>query len=395
MMFLLPWLWALLVIGAGPARADRSIEEAQIAELDRIRAEVANEIQLAAYDLVDELVYGFRKDPVFPTPTPVVLAGVSVPVGLGTGLQALLENHVTAVLAENPTSNIQLVLCPECTAVVVHSGPEGTVISRGYDNPAVLERAGAGKHALFVDVEAEGAWLVLRARITRLTPELPIVWSRTIASSASTPPLLRQPGDLQSAAEARKEYFDVLRDRGSLAFTSRMVIRSYATPENNNATPPPPFLWLQVGTELGTTDALTWTSSLVVGYSFIPDAYQGIMAQARVNRLLTGRVRSHTRPDLYAFVGASVLSVWGAATVAFREEILTSDEFLAELREDDPRKTFGALQLGLDLRLGNRIGMALFLETLPSLSDSDNIGSYLLLSELGFQTLGTEVIACF
>lgn len=123
----------LLLLGF--ARAATPIEEAWQAELDRVRAEVADQVQLAAYDLVDELVYGWTQDPVFETTTPVVLAGVTVPVGLGTGLEALLENHISAVLLQNPATRIKLVHCPRCTAVVVHSGRRARSSAAGWTTP--------------------------------------------------------------------------------------------------------------------------------------------------------------------------------------------------------------------------------------------------------------------
>jgi hypothetical protein len=356
------------------------VEQARIDEVERVRAEVGDQIQLWAYDLIDELVYGWTQEPAFDRPTPVVLAGVGVPVGLGTGLQALVENHLNAVLAQNPNANLQLVHCPTCTAVVVRSGPEGTVVSRGIDDPAVLAELGAatGQHALFVDIEAEGALLVLRARLTRLTPDLPIVWSHTLTTSASSPALLRQADRLKSAEQAREEYLGALRDRGPITVPVRFGVRSYARSDDPQAgQPPPPFLWLQTGVEIGTTEARAWTASLIAGYAFIPEAYQGIMAQARLNRLVTGRARSQTRPDLYAFTGAAVMHVWGPATATF------------------PEPSFGGLQAGLDLRLGNRLGMAAFLETLPSLRNSANLGDHVRVLGVGFQSLGTEVTVCF
>lgn len=387
---------SFLAAGA-PALAASPVEAAQAVELDRVRAEVADQVHLAAYDLIDELVYGLTREPVFQNPTPVVLASVTVPVGLGTGLGALIENHVADVLLHNPTSHIRLVHCPTCTAVVVHSGPEGTVVSRGLDNPDVLAELGgtAGQHALFLDLEAEGSWLVLRARLTQLTPELPIVWSHTLATSASTPALLRQPEALKSAAEARQEYLDALHDRGPVSIPLRFMVRSYARPDVSQGIAPPPFPWLQTGVELGATDARSWTVSLMLGYSFIPQAYQGMMAQARVSRLLTGRARSLTRPDLYAFFGTAVVSVWGPGTAPFQPDPLTADAITAGLNEEGPRTTFGALHVGLDLRMGNRIGLSTFLETIPDLTNSPNLGTYIDFGLLGFQTLGTEITFWF
>lgn len=379
---------------AAPAHAqDDAGELAMQAELDRVRARLAGEVQLAAYDLVDELVHGWVQEPIFDKPTPVVLAGVTVPVGLGTGMQALLENHISAVLTQNPSTHVQVVHCPACTAVIVHSGPEGTVLSRGVDNPEALAQLGENgqKHALFIDVEAEGAWLVLRARLTQLTPELPVVWSRTVATSAATPALLRQPDDLKSATDAREEYLDALRDRGPILVPLRFVIRSYAKANGQVATGAPPFLWLQSGVEMATSEGRGWTSSMLVGYSFIPQAYQGLMGQARVSRLLSGRVRSHTHPDLYLFVGGAVITVWGPATAVFRKRRLTADEIITDTDGDDPRNTFGGLHTGLDLRLGNRVGISAFLEAIPDLASSPNLGEYTVIAGLEFQSFGTEV----
>jgi hypothetical protein len=177
-------------------------------------------------------------------------------------------------------------------------------------------------------------------------------------------------------------------------------VRTFAQPDfifdNSAGTPPPPFIWLQTGVELSATRARAWTSSVVLGYSFIPQAYQGIMAQGRVNRLVTGRARSLTRPDLYAFVGASVQGVWGPATAAFQSTVLTTDQLLAAVDEEGPRNAFGTIHLGVDLRVGNRIGFATFLELLPSFQTSDNIGTYIRLSSgFGFQSHGTEVTIWF
>ena len=385
------------LLGAAPARAASPEEEAQLRELDRLRAKVADQIQLTAYDLVDEMVLALKTDPVFADPTPVILGGVTVPVGLGTGLEALVENHVAAVLAANTATNLQLVYCPTCTAVVVHSGPEATVISRGIDDPATLAELGAssGKHALFIDIEAEGTWLVLRARLTRLTPDLPIVWSRTIASSADTPAMLRQPTALKTAAEARADYLAALHDRGPITIPVRFAVRTYAQPDDSSAVGAPPFIWLESGVELGATDARAWTGSILAGYSFIPQAYQGLLIQGRVSRLVTGRSRSYVHPDLYVFVGGAAITVWGQATAPFDTEILNADDLLSALNGDGPRATFGTLQAGLDLRLGNRVGVSGFLETMPALNRSPNMGAYIRLLGVGFQSFGTEVTFCF
>jgi len=391
----------LLVLALMPAVATAAddVDAALTDELDRARARVASQVQLTAYDLVDELVYGLTQEPIFGTPTPVVLAGVSVPVGLGTGMQALLENHLSNALIRHPDTHIQLVHCPSCTAVVVHSGPEGTVLTRGVDDPALLAKLGesTGQHALFIDVEAEGAWLVLRARVTRLTPERPIVWSHTLATSASTPALLRDPTELKSAEDARAEYLAMLHDRGHVAIPLRFSVRSYAGVEyyGGSGVGAPPFLFIQSGAELTPDPRQAWLSSFILGYAVIPQAYQGLMGQARFGRLLTGSQHSLTHPDLYGFIGGAAMTVWGPAAASFRNRKLTADELLTDEDGDDPRTTFSTIQFGLDLRLGNRVGLSSFLETIPSLRSSRNIGNYMWLFGLEWQTFGTEVTFWF
>jgi hypothetical protein len=384
-----------LLLACLTAFAASPVERAQQAQLERARAQLAGEVQLAAFDLIDELVVRLREDPVFAEPTPVVVAHVGVPVGLGAGMQAMLENHLANVLIHNPEAHLQLVHCPQCTAVVVHSGPEGTVVSRGIDHPDALKALGpdTSQHALFLDVEAEGTFLVLRARLTRLSDERPIVWSHTLASSTSTPSMLRVPTQLVTAEEAHDAYLDVLRDRGTVDVPLRFGVRTYARPDSGGIAAPP-FVWLQSGVEIGTTPARVWTASLLAGYSFIPQAYQGIMGQARVHRLITGQARSQVRPDLYAFVGAAAVSVWGPATGSFSDEVVTADEIITALEGDGPRTSFGTLQVGLDLRVGQRIGLSTFLESIPDYTFSPNFGRYVQ-AGLSFQSFGTEVTFWF
>lgn len=370
----------------------QTTEEAQRAQLELLRREVANEVQLAAFNLVDELIYGWTKGPVFEEPTAVVLAGVTVPVGLGTALQALLENHISSVLLKNPATNLVLSHCPSCTAIIVHSGPEGTVISRGVDNPEALERfkTNATKYALFIDVEAEGTWLVLRTRITRLDRDLAIVWARTISSAASAPSMLRQANDLKSAEEARTEYTDALNDRWPLNLPIRLAVRIYDDGQSG-AVNPPPYLWIETGVELSLSQARAWTGSILLGYGFVPSQFDGFMGQLRVNRLLTGTSRSFVAPDLYGFVGASIFATSGPAAQIFAREQPTTEEIIALANGDQPTQIFTAIHTGIELRIGNRLGAAIFGESLPAHIGSDNLTTYLGI----FHSLGTEIAIWF
>ncbi|MET0404519.1 MAG: hypothetical protein ABW123_19050 [Cystobacter sp.] len=390
----------LALLSSSSWAATPKVTEAQRAQMEKLRAEVAGQIQLQAYDLLDELVYGWTQQPVFELETPVVLADVTVPVGFGSGLSALIENHFSDLVVKNPRTRVTLAHCPQCTAVMVHSGAKGTIVSRGVDQPEALATAGAlsgARHALFLDFEAEGSALVLRARITSLEPALPIVHARTLSTSTSSPALLRAGDQLKSAAEARREYLDALQGRGVFTLPVRIAVRSYAS-SGSNTIAAVPFIWLQTGTEVALTQARAWTGTVSVGATWMPQLHTGFMAQARISRLLTGSVASLTRPDLYVFAGGSVLSIHGQGARVFQDKVLNLEDLLSNIPQlaIDAHATFASFPIGLELRIGNRVGASIFLESSPALDTAPSIGAHLnLLGLLKFHSMGAEVTFCF
>jgi hypothetical protein len=385
----------LAVLSTAAVAAEPTITEAQQAQLEALRAEIAAQIQLQAYDLLDELVFGWTEQPVFALETPLVLADVSVPVGFGSGMRALIENHFAALIVKNPRSRVALTHCPQCTAVVVHSGAKGTILSRGVDEPEALSKAGTlsgSRHALFLDFEIEGSALVLRTRITSLEPALPIIYAKTLSTSTSSPALLRSGDRLKSAAEAHREYVDALQGRGLYQVPIRIGVRTYAA--GSAPVSATPFPWIQAGVEGSLSQARAWTGSFSVGFSWAPQLHTGWLAQGRVSRLLSGSASSLTGPDLYAFVGGSVISIHGLGAVVFQDEVPDLNDLLSQLTGGGLSSTFGALQLGLELRLKNRIGAGVFLESMP-LMDAPAIGDYLDLGVITFRSLGVEVSVCF
>jgi hypothetical protein len=377
-----------------------------MAEIDALRAQSASQIQLQAYDLIDELVFGWTQHPVFAVDTPVILADVTVPLDLGTGLQALIENHIAALMIAHPGTRMTLVHCPQCMSILVHSGATGTVISRGVDAPDALARTGAAsdtRHALFLDFEAEGSSLVLRARITRLTLDLPIVYAQTLSSSTSSAALLRTGDHLVSAEQARKEFLDDLEGRGILLVPLRLVVRSYQ-PGSGSAVIGPvgiptgvgvseaPWVWLETGVEVALTHTRAWTAGLSLGYSWAPSLHDGWLAEARVSRLLTGSIHSLTRPDLYAYFGTAAINVHGPDALLFSQNVVDTSAILAAQNGTRPQTTFVAWQIGLELRIKNRIGASVFMESIPGLQNTPNLGNYFdPFGIVAFQTLGGEI----
>ena len=391
-------LVSLCALSAEGAEVD--ITAAQKAQVELLRTQYAGQIQMRAFDLLDELVYEWNQNPVFATETVVILADVSVPVGFGSGLQALLENHFTSLVTKNPRSRIQLSYCPQCTAVVVHSGARATVVSRGVDQPEALFQAGVvtgSKHALFLDFEAEGSSLVLRARITSLQSHLPIVYGKTLSTSTSTAALLRSGQSLKSAEEARTEYYETLAGRGVWVVPVRFGVRTYAPPaDSSGGIATLPLVWLQVGAEVGLTQARAWTAGVTLGGTWLPEVQTGWLLQARFSRLLTGSSMSLVNPDVYGFLGGSLISLHGPGALVFRSGTPTTGDLLLTAAGVSGGDTiFPALQAGFEMRVKNRIAVAVFAESAPTLNDALAIGNYLDVGILRVHTVGAEVSLCF
>ena len=63
-------------------------------------------------------------------------------------------------------------------------------------------------------------------------------------------------------------------------------------------------------------------------------------------------------------------------------------------KREGPRTSFGGFQVGLDGRIGRRIGVSTYLETLPGLVYTPNMGTYVQFI-FAFQSIGTEVTFWF
>lgn len=406
---LLATLGAVALARAAPAtvppNADSPVQAERLAQLDALRATVAAQLQLQGAELLDELVYRWTVEPPFTAATPVVLADLTVPLGLGSGLETFLENHLAGLVIRHPVARVRLAHCPACTALVVHSGKEATVVSRGVDAPEALEKAQAlsgARHALFVDFEAEGTALVLRARLVGLEPALPIISAVALSTTASSGALLRSGEQLTSAAEARRSYLAALESRGPFLVPLRFAVRSYqpAPADSGGAgaggvLASVPFLWLQIGLEVALNQARAWTASVSAGGTFMPELHAGWMFQGRVARLLSGQSSSLTAPDLYGFFGVSAIGIQGLSALAFQSETPNIDTVLSQVLGNQARTLFAGFQVGLELRVRSRIAIGAFLESSPALDSAPGIGSFVDLGIIKAHAIGAEVSFCF
>jgi hypothetical protein len=385
----------LLLFALAPALVLHQADavEAQKVQLEKLRVEVADQVQLQAFDLVDELVLQWRAKPVFALDTPVVLAEVSVPVGFGSGLTAMIENHLLTVLLANRETHLLPTHCPACTAMVVHSGAKGTVVSRGVDDPEVLSGAGlssGAKHALFLDFEMEGSALVLRARLTALEPSLPIVAARTLTTTTSAAAMLRDGAHLKTAEEARAEYLDVLNGRGLFLVPARVGVQIFARP-NDGTVQSAPLVWVQSGLEVALSRARGWTASLLAGVTYAPESFFGWSLHARFARLL-GLASSLTLPDVYVFLGGGVFTLYGSGALIFRDRIPTAADLAGALIPGrQPSTTIGSFQVGVELRIKNRVSASFYLESAPYLDFAPAVGRVINLGVISFHSYGFEV----
>jgi hypothetical protein len=368
--------------------------EAQKLKLEQLRAEVADQVQLQAFDLVDELVLGWKQKPVFTLETPVVVAEVTVPVGFGSGLTAAIENHLLSVLLKNRDSHLLPSHCPACMATVVHSGPTGTIVSRGVDEPEALKRAALASgatHALFLDFEIEGAALVLRAHLTSLEPGLPIVQAKTLTTTTSAAALLRAGEHLKTQEEARAEYLEALAGRGILLAPLTVGLEMFAAPEGGTAQASP-LPWVKSGIEVAMTRARGWVASVMLGITFLPQVHYGWSAYGRIERLL-GLSSSLTTPDVYVFLAGGLFSIYGTGALAFRASSPTLKEIAdSVLPGREPNATIGTGQVGLEVRVKNRLGAGFYIEAAPFLDTSPNIGNFInLFGLIRFHSYGFEV----
>ncbi len=398
---------ALLALGmlftcstwAPPTRAEGTPgEDVERAQVETLRAQMANQVHLRAMNLLDELVLAMKDAPPVHETTAVAIADVTGPFGYGSGFEALLENHLVDLLVAHPDTRLRPVHCAACRAVSVHASSKATVMARGVDLPEVLARLGetGASHALFVDVELEGTDVVLRTQLVALSPGLPIVWARTLTSATASDALLRSDEHLVTAREAREEYLAALRQRGRLTPVIRIALMQFATNDQQNfdpfgqqlapAFPVAPMYWIAGGAELSFTNNREWLGSIVVGGSYAPALYTSGMVQARLARLLGSNVASLVWPNVYLVGGVSLIGIVGNEASKLRDPI-----GIISVPSEDAMHAWPSLHVGVDVRLGQRLGAALTLEQAPTLYNRASIGAWGPAWPLQANAVGGEV----
>ena len=212
---------------------------------------------------------GWTQEPVFATPTPVVLASVSrYPRAWARACRPSSRTTWPPSLLDNPADQPGAGALPQpappssCTPV-----PEGTVVTRGVDDPAVLAEpwrlpAMASTPSSSTS-RPRAAWLVLRARLTKPRP-------RTCPSSGPAPwparPAPRPCCEQSSGPQVRRRSPGGVPRRPARAGAPSLVpaaLRRCATYARHRATsspaPPRPSSGCRAAWSCPATTARAWT----------------------------------------------------------------------------------------------------------------------------------------
>jgi hypothetical protein len=346
------------------------------------------DIRLMGADLIDELIYEWKKKSPATDPLNLVLAEIIAPVGLDDRFQLEVENRLYEVLRLNPDLPISLVHCSLCTRMVAKSNPKGTIITRGIDQMDALqelEKQMPGRTALALHFEAVGRELQLRARIFQLQPPQKIVWAKTLSTSMSARRALQDPTRIVGLDEARKEQNDIIAGRSTLSFTTRPVLRMFNSANSAVQVAPLPFFEQSVESQL--LPAKTVTSALTFGFSSLKDSLEAWTVGGHVAKLLGEP--SLTQPDLFMFLGVHYIRMRGATAAVFSAD--GENLFLQRIRPGaEPKASLVAFRLGLEVHVKYRLGMLAFLENIPLLNESETVETKSLL--VPYHALGWGVV---
>lgn len=343
---------------------------------EKARAAQAMQIQLMAADLLDELVYQWTQHPPLPgTETSVVLMRLSSPIGLNLQMTAFLENHFFQLLKSNPKTGLAASYCGTCLELTSYSTAKTTIIARGAAIPEVMEQSARSvNHGLYLDLEASGSQLMLRAYISDLSSNR-IVAAKSLVTQTGRPPHLRLAQNLVSAEEARREYVDILQGRRHWSLLAG--VRSTILQSTGSNLVSLPYLWGQIGVEAMSSSYKKWLVDLQVGFSSLPGTHNAHQISSRMYRLMFDDAVDLTAPNIYTFIGLSYWNIDGAGALFFQnKDRLNPGQVIeqAVLRESRPRSHNTGLAIGIEVRMAELFRLGLFAEMFLNQFNNSNFG---------------------
>lgn len=373
---------------------EEKVSPEDVEQMEQIRKGLSASLSALSISLIDEMVYNWTQIPPFLTSTSVALVNISMPIGIGTGLEVELENHLNDIMLKNPKTNLKLVYCSLCREVLINANKTYLSISKGAENPAYLSKIANAKYLLFLDLEAEGSSLVLRANLVNNSEEQEIAKAWVLSTSTTKGSLLQSGDTLKSPEQLKQEYLDILRNKATFHFPIRLILRQYASSNSSPVSMSVPFLWLEGGLEIEFGLRRNMTVELNGGATTIGSNYTGWAVGFRYSNLLSSSTPSLINPDFRFIFGANVLNITGTGAMVFND--LTAkgveDIISAYLGKDnktpkDPSATLGSFKLGLEMRAKNRYSVAFYGERLVGQNKNSAIGLYFDI----FNSFGMEI----
>ena len=216
-----------------------------------------------------------------------------------------------------------------------------------------------------------------------------------MASACTSTRIGRAPSSTAATAEPGTPGRRSRRNRADASGTSTSP-RSVISNNPTSSVPPIPQVWIEAGAEIALTQARAWTASLQLGVTWFPEVQTGAMLQGRIARLFSGDASSLTNPDIYGFVGGTIIVMQGAGALTFRDKTPNIADILgAATGVSNPQAIWGAGQVGLMMRVKNRIAIDVYAEAAPTLGNATGIGNYIDLGITKVQSVGGEVSFCF
>lgn len=351
--------------------------------MERSRLTAANQIQLYAVDMIDDLIYEWIENPPFNDQTNLSLVSLDVPMGLNPKMKGILENHFYALMAEHGETGIKISHCRSCTQLTAYNSGSQTIYGQGYDVLPTDQLALPKKSKLlFLDFSVDDHYMILRAKVVNNTDEKEVLYAKTIVKSSSEAPLLRDNKNIVSKEEARKQYLKMLRK--DFVYSVPLSLDVYSFEASDDAQVGIiPLVWWDISVEGGASMDRTWLFSTGVAVAYLPDTYSAFRLGGRLLYRLDSGYFSMARPRTYLFSDLAFSRITGAGVAAIVDDsIVTPGNIIAseEGNDNDLETIMVGIKFGVQLRVNRLYRFSAYIQALPSEDGNDNLTSSLIKS---------------
>ena len=258
------------------------IAESGYLTMERSRLTAANQIQLYAVDMIDDLIYEWITNPPFNEATNLSLVSLDVPMGLNPRMKGILENHFYSLMAEHGETGIAISHCRSCTQLTAYNSGSQTIYGQGYDvlprNKLTLPQ---NAKLLFLDFSVDDHYMILRVKVVDDTPRKQVLYAKTIVKSSSEAPLLREDKNIVSKKQAREQYLKMLKKDYVYAVPLTLDVYSFEAADDAQVGIIP-MVWWDISVEGGASMDRTWLFSAGAAFAYLPDSYAAFRMSGRL-----------------------------------------------------------------------------------------------------------------